>query len=81
MERFGPSHFDLVFAAYNAGPKAVTDYGGIPPFDETQNYVVRVMNAWKEIAKTVRLPLQTLAIAHAPDVDYWLDGSATASVR
>jgi soluble lytic murein transglycosylase-like protein len=81
MERFGPSHFDLVFAAYNAGPKAVTEYGGIPPFDETQNYVVRVMNAWKEIAKTVHLPLDTLAIAHAPDVDYWLDGSATASVR
>ncbi|HEY1429147.1 MAG TPA: lytic transglycosylase domain-containing protein [Candidatus Tumulicola sp.] len=80
MHRFGSSHFDLVFAAYNAGPKAVTAYGGIPPFDETQNYVVRVMNAWKELARTVHLS-QTLAIAHGPDLDYWLDGSAGTSVR
>jgi soluble lytic murein transglycosylase-like protein len=80
MHRFGPSHFDLVFAAYNAGPKAVSEYGGIPPFDETQQYVVRVMDAWKELARTVHLP-PTLAIARGPDLDYWLDGSATASVR
>jgi soluble lytic murein transglycosylase-like protein len=80
MRRFGRSHFDLVFAAYNAGPKAVTDYGGIPPFDETQQYVVRVMNAWRELARTVRLP-QTVALARGPDLDYWLDGSRDPSVR
>ncbi len=43
MQRFGPKHYDLIFAAYNAGPKAVTQYGGIPPYDETENYVVRVV--------------------------------------
>jgi len=45
LDRF-PGNLPLAIAAYNAGEKAVTAYGGIPPYPETQDYVVKVLRMY-----------------------------------
>ncbi|MBP5199391.1 MAG: lytic transglycosylase domain-containing protein [Schwartzia sp.] len=34
-------------AAYNAGPEAVKEYGGVPPYSETQQYVSSVLDLYR----------------------------------
>lgn len=74
-----PNRYALAFAAYNAGPHAVAQYGGIPPYAETQWYVVKVMRAWKHVRAAIHLPpfrlarrKADLAELHDPDVAYWI---------
>jgi len=42
IEQFD-GNIELALAAYNAGPANVLKFGGIPPFDETVNYVQKVL--------------------------------------
>jgi hypothetical protein len=48
LRAFG-GRVDLALAAYNAGPGNVRKYGGVPPFDETRNYVQRVTRYWGDL--------------------------------
>lgn len=38
----------LTIAGYNTGENAVIRYGGIPPYEETQNYVVKVLEHYRQ---------------------------------
>lgn len=46
IERFD-NNLPLALAAYNAGERAVLQYGGIPPYPETQQYVARILQIIK----------------------------------
>jgi soluble lytic murein transglycosylase-like protein len=45
LNQFG-GNLSNTLAAYNAGPGAVQQFGGIPPYQETQTYVRRVLSTY-----------------------------------
>lgn len=73
------SEFDdplLMLAAYNAGPERIYQKGGIPEFNETARYIVKVMNRWTLNAKASaaeekrrgnsNIPKETAALVSSP---------------
>ncbi len=48
------NNMELTLAAYNAGPQAVKQYNGIPPYEETQKVVQAVVNTYENLKKQVQ---------------------------
>jgi len=43
------SDMTLLMAAYNAGPAAIKEYHGVPPYEETENYVLKGSQTLKRL--------------------------------
>ena len=54
--KFLLERFDLkrAIAAYNAGPTTVRKYRGVPPYEETRNYVKKVSETYEKFTAGVR---------------------------
>ncbi len=48
LSKFGDT--EKALAAYNAGPGAVQKYKGVPPYQETQNYITKVKENYKKFS-------------------------------
>jgi soluble lytic murein transglycosylase-like protein len=74
LQQFAGNTTDAL-AAYNAGPGAVEQYGGVPPYPETQQYVTKVLG----YAASFSPSGQNTGAAALPSTASPATGGATAS--
>jgi soluble lytic murein transglycosylase-like protein len=70
---------DLTVAAYNAGEGAIMKYGGIPPYAETRDYVVKVTHYYRRY-RTIADPVEASLWSNpAPQAPYVVNAASPAA--